>query len=212
MLGFGAPLVLLGLLALPAIWWLLRLTPPKPRSEIFPPLRLLARVIKPEETPAQSPWWLTLLRLTLAALVIIALAKPLLNPQGEAVAGNGPILLMVDNGWAQPEQWTQRIDQARLIAEQARDNGRPLALAFTVASDNAPVTLENADSALPTLDAAEAIAATPDRDAALAKLMTALDETPSAQASLIILSDALAHNADTFATTLGDTRFAQVQV
>ncbi|MGB7433025.1 MAG: DUF4159 domain-containing protein, partial [Ahrensia sp.] len=41
---------------------------------------------------------------------------------------------------------------------------------------------------------------------------TALDETPSAQASLIILSDALAHNADTFATTLGDTRFAQVQV
>ena len=62
-LSFGFPAVLAGLLALPVIWWLLRLTPPKPRSEVFPPLRILARVLKKEETPHQSPWWLTLLRL-----------------------------------------------------------------------------------------------------------------------------------------------------
>lgn len=211
MLAFGAPLVLLGLLALPAIWWLLRLTPPKPRSEVFPPLRLLARVIKQEETPAQSPWWLTLLRLLLTALVIVALAKPLLNPQAEAVAGDGPILLMVDNGWAQPEQWQQRIDQARAIAQEARDNGRPLAVAFSVASEGAPVILDNADSALPLLDAAQAIAATPDREAALAKLVTALDDTPSAEASMILLSDALAHDASTFTESLADIGFQQVQ-
>ena len=68
-LSFGFPAVLAGLLALPVIWWLLRLTPPKPRSEVFPPLRILARVLKKEETPHQSPWWLTLLRLVMAALV-----------------------------------------------------------------------------------------------------------------------------------------------
>ena len=33
-----------------------------------------------EETPQRTPWWLTLLRLTLAALVIIAAAGPLWNP------------------------------------------------------------------------------------------------------------------------------------
>ena len=71
-LSFGFPAVLAGLLALPVIWWLLRLTPPKPRSEVFPPLRILARVLKKEETPHQSPWWLTLLRLVMAALVILA--------------------------------------------------------------------------------------------------------------------------------------------
>lgn len=212
MLAFGAPLVLSGLLALPVIWWLLRLTPPKPRAEIFPPLRLLARVIKQDETPAKSPWWLTLLRLGLTALVIIALSKPLLNPQGEAVAGNGPILLMVDNGWAHPDQWQQRLDQARAIIEEARDAGRPLAISFTVAANGASTALDNADSALPLLDATQTIAAIPDRDAALGKLLTALDDTPSAEATLVILSDGLAHGSDTLVTALSDTRFEKIQV
>ena len=68
-ISFGFPAILFGLLALPVIWWLLRLTPPKPQTETFPPLRILARVMRKEETPHQSPWWLTLLRLLMAALV-----------------------------------------------------------------------------------------------------------------------------------------------
>src|SRR5262249_42452877 len=36
-LGFAQPLVLLGLLSLPALWWLLRLMPPRPRPGSFPP-------------------------------------------------------------------------------------------------------------------------------------------------------------------------------
>ena len=31
-LGFAQPLVLLGLLGLPVLWWLLRLVPPRPLS------------------------------------------------------------------------------------------------------------------------------------------------------------------------------------
>ena len=62
-LSFGAPLVLFGLIALPIIWWLLKLTPPRPQSETFPPLRILQQILKTEETPSKSPWWLTLLRL-----------------------------------------------------------------------------------------------------------------------------------------------------
>ena len=40
-LGFAQPLVLLGLLSLPLLWWLLRLVPPRPRRINFPPTRLL---------------------------------------------------------------------------------------------------------------------------------------------------------------------------
>jgi len=80
-LSFGQPLVLFGLAALPVIWWLLRATPPRPQDEIFPPLRILSRVLKREETPERSPWWLTLLRLLMAALVILALADPVVNPR-----------------------------------------------------------------------------------------------------------------------------------
>ena len=69
-----------GCLSLPVLWWLLRLVPPRPRRIDFPPTRMLFDIAPKEETPARTPWWLTLLRLTLAALVIIAAAGPLWNP------------------------------------------------------------------------------------------------------------------------------------
>src|SRR5207249_3749177 len=40
---------------------------PRPRRIAFPPTRLLFDIAPKEETPARTPWWLTLLRLTLAA-------------------------------------------------------------------------------------------------------------------------------------------------
>ena len=79
-LGFAEPLVLIGLLTLPVLWWLLRLIPPRPRRIDFPPTRLLLEIAPKEETPARTPWWLTLMRLALAALVIIAAAGPLWHP------------------------------------------------------------------------------------------------------------------------------------
>src|SRR5580658_2439503 len=79
-LGFAEPLVLVGLLTLPVLWWLLRLIPPRPRRIDFPPTRLLLEIAPKEETPARTPWWLTLMRLTLAGLIIIAAAGPLWHP------------------------------------------------------------------------------------------------------------------------------------
>ena len=96
-LSFAMPMVLWGLVALPVIWWLLRLTPPKPQTEIFPPLRILARVLRKEETPHQSPWWLTLLRLLMAALVIFALAGPVYNPREKLPASGAALVLVIDN-------------------------------------------------------------------------------------------------------------------
>ena len=81
-LGFAQPLVLLGLLSLPVLWWLLRLVPPRPRRIEFPPTRLLLEIAPQEETPARTPWWLTLIRLALAALVF-----------GALVIGTTPILV-----------------------------------------------------------------------------------------------------------------------
>ena len=69
-LGFTEPLVLTGLITLPALWWLLRLIPPRPRRIDFPPTRLLMEIAPREETPARTPWWLTLLRLLLATIVL----------------------------------------------------------------------------------------------------------------------------------------------
>ncbi|MGY3496038.1 hypothetical protein ACVW1B_005457 [Bradyrhizobium sp. USDA 4502] len=80
-LSFAEPLLLLGLVSLPALWWLLRVMPPRPRRIEFPPTRLLFDIAPKEETPSRTPWWLTLLRLAAAALVIFAAAGPIWNPQ-----------------------------------------------------------------------------------------------------------------------------------
>src|SRR6201992_4005474 len=89
-LAFAEPLVLLGLLSLPILWWLLRLVPPRPRRIDFPPTRILFDIAPKEETPARTPWWLTLLRLSLAALVIFAAAGALLDPQLATAAFRSP--------------------------------------------------------------------------------------------------------------------------
>jgi len=82
-LSFISPWLLLGLAALPMLWWLLRLTPPTPRRVSFPAIRLLFDLVPQEETPYRTPLWLILMRLLLAALVILGFAGPLLNAHSE---------------------------------------------------------------------------------------------------------------------------------
>jgi hypothetical protein len=118
-LTFAAPAILFGLAALPVIWWLLRLTPPKPRTEVFPPLRLLARVMKHEETPARSPWWLTLLRLLDGDADHPRAGPPVLNPVADVASGDGPLALLVDNGWSTGADWHDRIAAATQLVEKA---------------------------------------------------------------------------------------------
>lgn len=106
-LGFAAPWALLALGALPVLWWLLRVTPPAPKRSTFPPLRILRELVPREETPAHTPWWLLLLRLLIAALVVFGLAQPIVNPQPPGVGG-GPLVLVIDDGWAAANGWDAR--------------------------------------------------------------------------------------------------------
>lgn len=81
--AFAYAPILLALLALPLIWLLLRVTPPKPKTESFPPTRLLLEISRKEEQPARTPWWLILLRCLMAAALIVALAGPVYKPVTE---------------------------------------------------------------------------------------------------------------------------------
>lgn len=53
-----APLTLIGLLALPLVWWILKVSPPSPKRRMFPPLAILRGVETEEETPNATPLWL----------------------------------------------------------------------------------------------------------------------------------------------------------
>ena len=127
-LSFTEPWLLAGLIALPALWWLLRVIPPRPVKVDFPPTRLLLDIKPREETPSRTPWWLTALRLLAAALVILAAAGPVWNPKGGASASSGPLVILLDDGWSAAASWEARIRSADELVSQADAARRAVAL------------------------------------------------------------------------------------
>lgn len=129
-LSFAAPWALGALVTLPVIWWLLRINPPAPKRIIFPAVRLLLGMPRTEETPVHTPPWLLLLRLLIAALVILAVAHPLLNAR-DTVQGEGALVLVIDDGWSAAPNWAERMSLAESRIEQARRDGRSVVVATT---------------------------------------------------------------------------------
>src|ERR1700721_4164536 len=126
-LAFAAPAVLAALIGLVGLYFLLRLTPPTPNRAIFPPLRLLIGLNPNETTPARTPWPILALRLAIGALIILAMAEPLWN-SFTALSGSGPLLVLIDDGFAAAPAWDKRIDFARERAAAAARSGRIVAV------------------------------------------------------------------------------------
>ena len=127
-LSFAEPLLLIGLLSLPVLWWLVRVMPPRPRRIEFPPTRLLFDIAPKEETPSRTPWWLTALRLAAAALVIFAAAGPILNPQTGSAGSKAPLVILLDDGWSAASSWDSRIKAADELIANADNDRRGVAL------------------------------------------------------------------------------------
>ncbi|MBI1210372.1 MAG: DUF4159 domain-containing protein [Alphaproteobacteria bacterium] len=135
-LAFAAPWILVGLVALPVIWWLLRVTPPAPKKVQFPAVRLLLGLPQSEETPAHTPFWLLLLRMVIAGLIIVGLADPFLNPSAHTKTRSA-VVIVVDNGWAAAARWDDRVGAMQTIAAEAERDGRPLVVVPTAMTDAA---------------------------------------------------------------------------
>jgi len=153
---------------LPIIWWLLRFTPPRPQSVKFPPLRLLLKLQSAEETPNKTPWWLLLLRLAMAAILIVAVAHPLTRKEVASTQSTGPLLIIVDNGWAAAKNWPQRQEALRNILEEARTANQIVILATT--AQNSDLTSLAASDALNLARALKPQALNTDRVSLLTKL------------------------------------------
>ena len=146
-LAFTAPWMLAGLAALPAIWWLLRISPPLPKRVRFPAIRLLVGLVREEETPAHTPLWLLLLRMAIAALIVLALAGPVWNPAAR-VAGAGPLLIVADKGWSSAARWSERrATMDALVADAGRGNRAVLVTGTAPEVNPSPLVFETADEA-----------------------------------------------------------------
>ncbi len=138
-LGFTTPWLLLGLLALPVLWILLRAVPPAPVRRLFPGVVLLLGLKDEEQVSDRTPWWLLLLRMLAVAALIVGLAGPILNPEDEGpAAGDRPLLIVTDASWASAASWrAQEAALDGLLAQAGRDD-RPVALMRLTDPEAAP--------------------------------------------------------------------------
>jgi hypothetical protein len=197
-LAFAAPWLLLALPALPVLWWLLRVSPPAPRVQAFPPIRLLQDLPPTEETPHRTPWWLLLLRMVAAALLVIGLARPVWQPQSGG-GGTGPLLVVIDDGWAAAPDWPLRVAAGAAALEAAGREGRRVALLPTAPPANgealAATALMPAGEARARLAALRPKAWPSDHAAALAALAAFRAAAPGPFATLWI-ADGVEHAAE----------------
>ena len=133
-LSFVSPGLLLALIGLPALWWLLRITPPAPVQISFPPIRLLMKIISHEESAARSPLWLILLRLSIIAAIILGASHPLWNAAA-SLYGRGSFLLVVNDGWASAVDWSARQSRLLGLVEQAGREKRLVLLVTTAPTE-----------------------------------------------------------------------------
>ncbi|MCC7253487.1 DUF4159 domain-containing protein [Hyphomicrobium sp.] len=218
-LAFLNPWLLAGLATLPLIYWLLKTVPPRPKQVEFPATRILVGLENEEKTPAKTPWWLLLVRLAAAALVILALAEPVLNPARDRVmTGTGPVVVVLDNGWAAASGWTRRSALAEEILAEAQRQSRPAIVAETApATKSRTLALEAPSEARATLAALQPQPHAPDRKETLAALNATLAATGTQSANILWLADGIDHDgaAAAFAEGLekaaGEGTFALVE-
>jgi hypothetical protein len=124
----------------------------------------------------------------LAALIVFALARPVLNPDRQSFAGTGPLLLIVDNGWASAAHWPERREAIEAAIDRASGEGRTVVLAPSAPGDPVigPVAAEQAKERAAGLGPRPFA---PDRKALAAKLAEELKEEKSY--SVLWLTDGL---------------------
>jgi len=199
-MSFGAfaflnPWLLGALVTLPLIYWLLRTIPPRPHQVAFPATRILVGLENREKTPSKTPWWLLLIRLLAAALIIAALAEPVLNPSRDVrLAGTGPVVIAVDNGWASADRWSARQEQMSQVIAEAEAQNRPVVVVPTAATAKAFAARIEAPA-----DARASVAAlapqpfAPARKSALAAIETAVSGLAKDGLSAVWLTDGIDH-------------------
>lgn len=195
-LAFLNPWLLAALVTLPVIYWLLRAVPPRPEQVEFPPTRILVGLENEEKTADKTPWWLTLIRLLAATLVILALAEPVLNPAKNAgLKGTGPLVVVVDNGWASSSRWSQRSAMMTRLIGEAENDGRPVIVVGTAATAKTTVAkLESPSDARNTAAALSPQAFAPDRVATIDVLSKVLSAPETKNPNIVWLHDGIDHD------------------
>ncbi|HEY1944033.1 MAG TPA: DUF4159 domain-containing protein [Roseiarcus sp.] len=179
-IAFAAPAVLAALALLAALYLFLRITPPRPRQAVFPPLRLLLGIDPRDATPAKTPWPLLALRIAIAALVILAMAGPMWNLVQAGTDNSGPLLVLIDDGWPAAPAWERRLTFAHDRLRAATEAGR-LAAIVPMSQGGLDISPLAGPRIEEKLRALQPVAYAPERQATLPAITRFLQANPHAE-------------------------------
>lgn len=137
-LAFGSPLILAGLIALPVIWWLLRMTPPRLGGNLSAAAHSGAGLQARGSTVEKS-----MVDDTAAAADCRARHSGAgltdLEPRPVALSGDEPLAIVIDNGWASAEDWQQRVNAAEKLISDAEGTAAPIYIVGSAEPANAEI-------------------------------------------------------------------------
>ena len=135
-ISFSSPYALWAISVLPGIWFILKMYPPSPKNITFPPILFLKKLTQKEETSSATPIWLLIFRSLIVLLIIFAFANPVYNKSSE-LNNDGPLLLILDDGWPSSINWEKRKQKALEYIEKSDQKNLPIILISSTKTDQA---------------------------------------------------------------------------
>lgn len=192
-LSFLAPVALGAMAAaVPILWYLRETMPPEPEKQFFPAMRFLMDSDEEDDETLKTPWWQkAMLCIPLIAGGLYG-AETILDEDSAAVlSGSGPMVLLVDNGYASAKNWEKRQQINTLIDKAERNNTPVILLPSALPGDGGPMALKGPMSADEAREALDQLSPEPwpvDRQ----KAMAVLKEKVSDAGSVVWFSNNLA--------------------
>ena len=104
MINFVNIYALFGLLALPAIFFIMKFYPPNPERMEFSSFFILNNIIKKNTAKTKFPLWLLIFRILLCFFIILFFSKPFLTINTE-INKYKNFVIIADNGWSISSNW-----------------------------------------------------------------------------------------------------------
>ena len=106
-LAFSNHLALIGLFALPLVFYIIKLLPPAPKKMFFSSFYLIKSMEKVSVTKKNVPIWLLIYRIILITLIILFFSAPYLNIMNKKNTSNTikNYVIIADIGWSMSKEW-----------------------------------------------------------------------------------------------------------
>ena len=125
MINFVNIYALFGLLALPAIFFIMKFYPPNPERMEFSSFFILNNIIKKNTAKTKFPLWLLIFRILLCFLIILFFSKPFLSINTE-INKYENFVIIADNGWSISSNWQNYKNIIKEISLEAEKNKKEI--------------------------------------------------------------------------------------